>query len=76
MLFNTIKNSIVYSEEHDFIRSWSEKWGVSPKQINDAILDTGSINAIEIKNYLKQRGILFSVSGLFKSLETFLKSSN
>ncbi|MES2590580.1 MAG: hypothetical protein V4608_01760 [Bacteroidota bacterium] len=72
MLFNTVNKGMIYSGEHDFIRLWSEKWGVSQKQINDAILDTGTINAVEIKNYLKKRGILFSVFGLIKYFGTVM----
>lgn len=68
---------MIYLEESDFISSWSARWGVSQKQINDAILDTGSINAVEIKNHLKKSGILFSVSGLIKFFETiFMRSKN
>lgn len=45
----------VHPEDNNNISYWTRKWGVSPRQLNDAILDTGSINIAELRAYLKKR---------------------
>lgn len=64
ILFNPYKNEVIYSEEGDYILFWTKKWGVTVQQLNDAIIETGSINVLDLKNYLTKKGFLFSILGL------------
>jgi hypothetical protein len=47
---------------------WSKKWGVSPNQINDAILYTGSLNPMRLKAYIKKDNWLQIASYWLSSL--------
>ena len=51
----------VCSPDLDHVFSLAKKLGVSLKQLNDAILETGSINGKVLQYHLRQKGILFSV---------------
>lgn len=59
----------VHPEDNNNISYWTRKWGVSPRQLNDAILDTGSINIAELRAYLKKR---VYVPGFWQLLKTKL----
>ena len=62
-LFNIYrKQSLIYPGEEDQISFWTKKWDITVDQLNEAILETGSINIKEIKKYLVTKGILFSFS--------------
>jgi hypothetical protein len=43
---------------------WTKKWGVSYSQLQEAILETGSLQQSEIKNYLKSKPMLHSLDGI------------
>lgn len=58
---NGNKNELIYPSDNDQVIFWTKKWGISAKQLNDAILETGSVNVKEIKHYLCRKGILFSM---------------
>lgn len=47
-------HSLIHPEDTNNIHYWTKKWGVSTRQLNDAILYTGSLNPQRIKNYLHQ----------------------
>ena len=49
---------------------WTKKWGVGAKEINDAILETGTLNAFRIENVLRRKNQL---KGLFYKLSWFLR---
>ena len=62
-LFNFYhKDILIYPGEKDQVNFWTKKWGITVNQLNEAILQTGSIDKREIKNYLVSEGILFSFS--------------
>lgn len=44
----------VHPEDKANVVYWSTKWGVSIRQLNDAILATGSLNAMRLREYLKK----------------------
>ena len=58
---NVNKNELIYPSDSNQVSFWAKKWGVSTKQLNDAILETGSVNVKDLKDYLHQKGILFSI---------------
>jgi len=73
MLFNLHENQVIYPCEHKQVNYWAKKWGVKAQQLNDAILETGSIKRKVIKNYLEKKGIIFSVSGSLLTLRKRMK---
>lgn len=56
------KRSVIHPEDQNDLAYWTRKWGVNTKQINDAILETGSIRLVDIKNVLRRKGSLWSMS--------------
>lgn len=56
-------NNSVYPTEQFFY--WLNKWGISSKQLSEAIIETGSIDADRIREFLVKKGVLISVFGLF-----------
>jgi tRNA A37 threonylcarbamoyltransferase TsaD len=64
-----MKNSVIYPGEISEVQYWTRKFGVSRAELNEAILETGSLKAEEIKKYLRKRKFSFSFSGI----KTFIK---
>lgn len=54
---------------------WSRKLGISYQQLNDAVIDTGSLNIKDIRNYLREKGVLFSLEKLRQYLTRIIHSS-
>ncbi|MGZ3919025.1 MAG: DUF3606 domain-containing protein [Bacteroidia bacterium] len=73
MLFNLHENQVIFPCEHKQVNYWAKKWGVKAQQLNDAILETGSIKRKVIKDYLEKKGIIFSVSGTIRKLKNRVK---
>ena len=46
--------NFIHPEDNTNFSYWSRKLGVSSRQLNDAILYTGSLSATRIKDYLKE----------------------
>ena len=63
--------TIIHPEDSSNIHYWSKKWGVSNSQLNDAILNTGSLNPVRVKEYLRTRK-----QSLLLNLFRFLKPKN
>ncbi len=65
------KRYIIHPEDRQDLAYWTKKWGVDVKQINTAIIETGSINLQVIKDFLKKKGeihtVSFWINKLFKS---------
>ncbi len=61
---NKINKELIYPGNHYQVAFWTRKWGITIDQLNEAIIETGSIKPPEIKNYLIEKGILFSISKL------------
>ncbi|MDP1802646.1 MAG: DUF3606 domain-containing protein [Bacteroidota bacterium] len=62
------KRSIIHPEDNTDLAYWTKRWGVSVRQINHAILETGSLNLLDIKNALKRKGEIMSVSFLINKI--------
>lgn len=64
------KRLVIHPEDKNDLAYWTKKWGVNVKQINEAIIDTGSVKLHDIKNRLIKKGevgsILFWIQKLFK----------
>jgi len=56
------KRLVIHPEDNNDLAYWTKKWGVNVRQINDAILETGSINLQDIKTVLKKKGELATLS--------------
>lgn len=52
------KRSVIFPNGQSDMAYWTKKWGVDPIQINNAILETGSVNLQVIKNVLIKKGEL------------------
>jgi hypothetical protein len=51
---------------------WTKKWGITNAQLNDAILQTGSLRTRVIRHYLRQRCCLRNASGWISFLRLSL----
>ncbi|MBA2612169.1 MAG: hypothetical protein H0U95_09370 [Bacteroidetes bacterium] len=56
------KRSVIHPEDKTDLIYWTKKWRVNVRQINDAILETGSVKLKDIKNVLRRKGELGSFS--------------
>jgi hypothetical protein len=54
---------------------WSRKLGVSYKQLNDAVIDTGSLSVDTIRKYLKEKEVLFSMKKVWHALTRIMHTS-
>jgi hypothetical protein len=52
------KRSVIHPEDQNDLAYWTRKWGVNAREINDAILETGSIRLQDIKNVLRKKGAM------------------
>jgi hypothetical protein len=69
-LLNFYKSEIlIYPGETDLVNFWTKKWGITVTQLNEAILETGSVNATEIKKYFTRKGLLPSFSSIVNSFK-------
>jgi len=70
MILFAAKRSLIHPEDQNDLAYWSRKWGVSARQIYDAILETGSTQMEDIRNVLRKKGTLkslwFGVQNFFK----------
>jgi hypothetical protein len=61
------KREVIDPEDRSEVLYWTKKWGVSRRQIYDAILETGSIELNAIKRRLRKKGDLhFFPNWLYK----------
>lgn len=51
----------IHPEDASNISYWTKKWGISIRQLNDAILDTGSVNISDIRHHLKRQSLHDSI---------------
>jgi len=65
-LYNFNKTTVIYPWEKDEVNSLVRKWNISVPELNDAILETGSINRRVIRRYLEQKGVILSFRKLMK----------
>lgn len=56
------KRLIIHPEDKNDLAYWTKKWGVNVTQINEAIIDTGSLKLQDIKNRLIKRGEIWNFS--------------
>lgn len=61
---------LVHPEDINDLTYWAKKSRISPRQLNDAILNTGSLDPARLKAYLKEhtwRKFIFAFSNLIKT---------
>jgi hypothetical protein len=67
---------LIHPEDQNNLHYWTKKWGVSIRELNDAILYTGSLNTTKVKTYLRKDSWFYHpVRGLrtiFKTTANFL----
>jgi hypothetical protein len=64
-----MKNRIIHPEHQEELSYWAGKWGISVRQLQLAIIDTGQVNVKFLKAYLRHKGFLFSFRKLFLQLK-------
>jgi ABC-type branched-subunit amino acid transport system substrate-binding protein len=63
----TIYPECVHPEDEKSLLHWSRRFGVTVAALNEAILQTGSLDAQKLKEYLKQDSWLYHpVAGTVK----------
>jgi hypothetical protein len=60
------KEELIITAEGSRISYWAKKWGLASRELNDAILETGSLRVAELRNYFRAKCELLSVQGLLK----------
>ncbi len=71
------KDLTLHPEDFENISYWTHKWGVTARQVNYAILDTGSLKVNDIKNYLRKDIWYYSpVTGLINLFKAKFGSIN
>jgi len=51
------KENELHPENVSELQYWSQKWGISIRQLNEAIVDTGSTNLSFLKSHLRKKHI-------------------
>lgn len=69
-----LKNNLLF---HDYsFQNLTRKWGINPAELNEAILETGSLDEIALREYFLKKGVLLSFFGIFhfsvKTLKNYL----
>jgi hypothetical protein len=60
----------IHPEDLSNLNYWSKKWGVTSRQLTDAILNTGSIRTAELKAYLRKNVYYYSpLLGIWKLIK-------
>ncbi|MCW3072494.1 MAG: hypothetical protein JWO44_2384 [Bacteroidetes bacterium] len=67
-----MEDHIIYPGETAQLNYWTRKWGVSRAELHEAIMQTGSLRAWEIKEHLKKKRISFSLSGILQFIRLHL----
>lgn len=49
---------VIHPEDNTNMNYWTKKWSVSCRDINNAILETGSVDPLIIKNTLRKNHLL------------------
>jgi hypothetical protein len=52
-------NNFVHPEEPSNLNHWSKKWGVSTRDIHDAILVTGTLSTRKLKEHLRRDSFIY-----------------
>jgi hypothetical protein len=47
-------DNFIHPEEQGNLQYWSKKWGVSSYQLHEAIMNTGTLSADKLRQYLKR----------------------
>lgn len=68
-LYNLNKATVIYPWEKEEVNSLVRKWKISISQLNEAIVETGSINRRVIRRYLEQKGLILSLRRMIKYLK-------
>jgi hypothetical protein len=68
-----MKNNIIYPGEITLVNYWTKRWGITRLELNEAILQTGSIKAEEIRNYLLCKRTSFSIANLIRRIRLYIR---
>lgn len=63
IVFNADTKDLIYPY-NERMNHWTRKWGITKTQLNEAVLETGSINIKLVKKHLVRKGIIFSIRSL------------
>jgi len=70
MNLDTCETEYIHPEDHENTLYWMRKFGVNKKELFDAILHTGTLDAKKVKEFLKRDSWLYHpVEGTAKLLK-------
>jgi hypothetical protein len=58
MKFTNVKQQRIHPEDSKEMQHLADKWGITLRQLNEAIVDTGSIDVKKLKMHLKEKGVI------------------
>ena len=64
------KRLVIHPEDKNDLAYWTKKWGVNVRQIDNAIIETGSVKLEDIKNVLIKKGEIMTLSYWIRKLFT------
>jgi len=62
------KRLVIHPEDKNDLAYWTKKWGVNVRQIDNAIIETGSVKLEDIKNVLIKKGEIMTLSYWIRKL--------
>lgn len=62
------KRLVIHPGDKNDLEYWTQRWGVSVKHIYDAILETGSTRIEDVRNALRKKKLLGTLSSWFYRL--------
>lgn len=66
----------LHPEEPGNLEYWAAKWGITVKQLSEAIVDTGKLNISEIKSHLIKKKLVKSNAWINSLMHNFLERKN
>jgi hypothetical protein len=72
IISEAMEKQIIYPGENKDVSYWTKKWSISRSELNEAILETGSLDVWRIKEYLKGKKRSFSLKGIVQFIKLYV----
>jgi hypothetical protein len=66
-----MENQLIYPNEASQVAYWTKRWSISASQLNEAILETGSLSVKDIRGYLL-KNIHFSLKAFVQFIRFYI----
>jgi hypothetical protein len=65
---------IIHPEKQEELMYWASRWGITVGDLTNAIIDTGYLDPIDLKNYFRKKGLLFfSIRRTVRNFATMIR---